>query len=133
LFKSPFSRDLCINRNDWQNPIFAQLVISLKLALAGLRLGLKNRQVGEKWVYQAQLVEDEIKTLVDNDKQLKHQVKLLLSIDGIGNKTAWAIIAYMGAISLFDNAKQVASFAGLNPKNMDCIVLLPMLAYKATS
>jgi transposase len=31
--------------------------------------------------------------------------------------TAWAIIAYMGAISLFDNAKQVASFAGLNPKN----------------
>jgi hypothetical protein len=33
-----------------QNPIFAQLVISLKLALAGLRLGLKNRQVGEKWV-----------------------------------------------------------------------------------
>jgi transposase len=66
---------------------------------------------------QAQLVEDEIKTLVDNDKQLKHQVKLLLSIDGIGNKTAWAIIAYMGAISLFDNAKQVASFAGLNPKN----------------
>jgi ERCC4-type nuclease len=97
-------------------------VISLKLALAGLRLGLKNRQVGEKWVYddcsylckglfnnvhtissntnkatsksiktmlraidkQAQLVEDEIKTLVDNDKQLKHQVKLLLSIDGIG-------------------------------------------------
>jgi hypothetical protein len=33
------------------NPIFAQLVISLNLVLAGLRLGLKNRQVGEKWVY----------------------------------------------------------------------------------
>jgi hypothetical protein len=29
---------------------FAQLVISLNLVLAGLRLGLKNRQVGEKWV-----------------------------------------------------------------------------------
>ncbi|VVM22533.1 hypothetical protein BSPWISOXPB_3453 [uncultured Gammaproteobacteria bacterium] len=27
-----------------------QLVISLNLVLAGLRLGLKNRQVGEKWV-----------------------------------------------------------------------------------
>jgi hypothetical protein len=25
-------------------------VISLNLILAGLRLGLKNRQVGEKWV-----------------------------------------------------------------------------------
>jgi hypothetical protein len=26
------------------------LAISLNLVLAGLRLGLKNRQVGEKWV-----------------------------------------------------------------------------------
>jgi hypothetical protein len=26
------------------------LVISLNLVLAGLRLGLKNRQVGEKWI-----------------------------------------------------------------------------------
>ncbi len=40
-----------MNRDDWKNPIFAQLVISLKLVLAGLRLGLKNFQVGEKWVY----------------------------------------------------------------------------------
>jgi hypothetical protein len=30
--------------------ITAQWVISLNLVLAGLRLGLKNRQVGEKWV-----------------------------------------------------------------------------------
>jgi hypothetical protein len=26
------------------------LVISLNLVLAGLRLGLKNRQVGKKWI-----------------------------------------------------------------------------------
>jgi hypothetical protein len=42
------NRDLCINRDDWQNPIFAQLVIYLNLVLVELRLGLKNRQVGEK-------------------------------------------------------------------------------------
>jgi hypothetical protein len=36
--------------NESLNPIFAQLVISLNLVLAGLRLGLKNRQVSEKWV-----------------------------------------------------------------------------------
>jgi hypothetical protein len=29
---------------------FAQWVISLNLVLAGLKLGLKNRQVSEKWV-----------------------------------------------------------------------------------
>jgi hypothetical protein len=32
------------------NSIFAHLAISLNLVLAGLRLDLKNRQVGEKWV-----------------------------------------------------------------------------------
>jgi hypothetical protein len=32
------------------NPIFAQLVIYLNLVLVELRLGLKNHQVGEKWV-----------------------------------------------------------------------------------
>jgi hypothetical protein len=30
--------------------MFAQWVIFLNLVLAGLRLSLKNRQVGEKWV-----------------------------------------------------------------------------------
>jgi hypothetical protein len=39
-------RGLCKNRNDWQNPIFAQLVISLNLVLAGLRLGLKKSPSG---------------------------------------------------------------------------------------
>ncbi|SHN90744.1 hypothetical protein BCLUESOX_964 [bacterium endosymbiont of Bathymodiolus sp. 5 South] len=29
---------------------FAELVISLNLALAGISLGLKNYQVGEKWI-----------------------------------------------------------------------------------
>jgi hypothetical protein len=33
---------------DERNPIFSQWVISLNLVLAELRLGLKNRQVGEK-------------------------------------------------------------------------------------
>jgi hypothetical protein len=49
-FNLIIQRDLCINRDDYQNPIFAQWMISLNLVLAGLRLGLKNRQVGEKWV-----------------------------------------------------------------------------------
>jgi transposase len=55
---------------------------------------------------------------VEADKKLKKQVTLLTSINGIGNKSVWAIIAYMGDISLFDNAKQVASFVGLNPRIM---------------
>jgi hypothetical protein len=47
--------DLCpmlpvFSKVNFQNPIFAQWVISLNLVLARLRLGLKNRQVGKKWV-----------------------------------------------------------------------------------
>ncbi len=48
-------------------------------------------------------------------KQLEKQVELLLSINGIGEKTAWAILAYLGDISLFDKASQVASYSGTNP------------------
>ena len=36
--------------DDQQNSIFAHLVILLNLFLAGLRLGLKNYQVSEKWI-----------------------------------------------------------------------------------
>jgi transposase len=61
-------------------------------------------------------LEGTIQTLVKKDDDLNKQVELLTSIKGIGNKTAWAILAYLGDVSLFDNAKQVASFAGLNPK-----------------
>jgi len=35
--------------DDWQNSIFAQWVIFLNLILVGLRLDLKNYQVGERW------------------------------------------------------------------------------------
>jgi transposase len=61
-------------------------------------------------------LEREIKALVDGDPELNKQVRLLISINGIGNKSAWAILAYLGDASLFESAKQVASFAGLNPK-----------------
>lgn len=57
-----------------------------------------------------------IKEVVKENEDLKQQVDLLISINGIGEKTAWSILAYLGDISLFANAKQVTSYAGLNPK-----------------
>lgn len=61
-------------------------------------------------------IETAIKLIIKNEPELNKQVALLLTIQGVGNKTAWTILAYLGDIALFDNAKQVASFAGLNPK-----------------
>ena len=57
-----------------------------------------------------------LKEIVKQDNTLKQQVDLLTSIPGIGEKTAWSILAYLGDISLFSNAKQVTSYAGINPK-----------------
>ncbi|MBL4659214.1 MAG: IS110 family transposase [Alcanivoracaceae bacterium] len=52
---------------------------------------------------------------VNQDLMLKKQVKLLITIDGIGEATAWSILAYLGDISLFSTSGQVTSFAGINP------------------
>ena len=40
----------------------------------------------------------------------------MISIDGIGERTAWSILAYIGDINFFSNAQQIASYAGLTPK-----------------
>ena len=57
-----------------------------------------------------------ISAIVNDNESLKGQVKLLTSIKGIGDRTAWSILAYIGDITFFDNAKQVTSYAGLSPK-----------------
>ena len=60
-------------------------------------------------------VQRKITAIVNGNPQLHEQVKLLTSIKGMGDKTAWAILAYMGDVSLFNNSKQIISYAGLNP------------------
>ncbi len=57
-----------------------------------------------------------IKDLIDQDPELKNQAGLLQSIPGIGPTTAALLLAEVGDISHFDNARQVAAFAGLVPR-----------------
>lgn len=61
-------------------------------------------------------IRKEIKSIVKQDGQLQKQVNLLTSIAGIGEKTAWSILAYIGDISLFSSSKQITSYVGLNPQ-----------------
>jgi len=61
-------------------------------------------------------IKKENSKLVKQDDDLQKQVNLLTSINGIGEKTAWSILAYIGDISLFSNASQISSYAGLNPQ-----------------
>lgn len=54
--------------------------------------------------------------LVAETTELKEQSTLLLTIPGIGNLTAARLLAEMGDISCFEDAPQLAAYAGLNPK-----------------
>jgi transposase len=58
----------------------------------------------------------QIKDHIDNNPDLKEQARLLESIPGIGAATAALLIAELGEITHFDNARQVAAFAGLVPR-----------------
>lgn len=61
-------------------------------------------------------IEKQLQTLINQQQTLSEQADLLTSINGIANISAWAILAYLGDIRLFVNAKQVASYAGMNPR-----------------
>jgi transposase len=60
-------------------------------------------------------INSQIKELIDSNDDLGKKEKLLKSIDGIGFKSAVAILSEMPDVSAFDDAKQVAAFAGLTP------------------
>jgi len=60
--------------------------------------------------------EAEIQNFIDQTPALKFQQSLLISIPGIGKKTSTILLAEIGDINTFDNAPQLAAYAGLNPK-----------------
>lgn len=64
---------------------------------------------------QIKSIKKTIVCCIKKDKKLENQVYLLTTIDGIGDITAWSILAYLGDISLFMTSGQVVSFVGLNP------------------
>jgi transposase len=57
-----------------------------------------------------------IHQFIDQNASLKSQRDLLISIPGIGKLTAARLLAEIGDISSFENAPQLAAFAGLNPR-----------------
>jgi len=57
-----------------------------------------------------------IQQFVTETPELKHQVDLLVSIPGIGKLTAARLLAEIGDIHSFEDAPQLAAYAGLNPK-----------------
>lgn len=65
------------------------------------------------------LIESELNQMQIEHPEIDRQVKLLLSIDGIGQITAWTILAYLGDINRYSNSKKVASYVGLSPRKIE--------------
>ncbi len=61
-------------------------------------------------------IREAIQQHVETTAELKKQQDLLASIPGIGKFTAARLIAELGDVSAFEDASQMAAFAGLNPK-----------------
>ncbi len=61
-------------------------------------------------------VKNVIKNHINSDPDMKKKSKLLQSIPGIGEATTAQILAFIGNVSKFNNAKELAAFVGLNPK-----------------
>lgn len=61
-------------------------------------------------------INKEILDLIKQTPELKSQYDLLRTIPGIGHLTAITLLAEVGDFSAFDNAPQLAAYAGLNPQ-----------------
>ena len=60
-------------------------------------------------------VKNQIKDHLKHFPHLKREVDLLKSIPGIGDLTAWRLLAEIGIISRFADIRQVVAFVGLDP------------------
>jgi len=60
-------------------------------------------------------IEAEVKNLIDEDKILKQNFNLLLSIKGVGSQTAAHMIAYTDNFSKFKTWRKFASYSGIAP------------------
>ena len=61
-------------------------------------------------------VEEDIKEILRENAALDSDVKLLMTIPGVGLLTAISVLAELGDLRRFKRSRQLASFAGLSPR-----------------
>lgn len=82
----------------------------------GKNLKIINRLNDQIEFYNNQLmeIENDIKTVLNNDKKLLAKINNILTIKGIGILTAVKIISETGGFYLFNSINQLISYAGLD-------------------
>src|SRR5690606_2746249 len=67
-------------------------------------------------IKQIKEVESELRQAINSDSRIKHFVKIISSITGIGDLTAATILAETNGLELIRNKRQLISYAGLDVK-----------------
>jgi len=65
---------------------------------------------------QIQKIQSDIDDHINGNPELKHDAELIQSIPGMGSKASAQFLAYIGDVRRFKNAKALAAFIGLTPR-----------------
>ncbi|RFC30892.1 MAG: Transposase [Candidatus Nitrotoga sp. MKT] len=78
---------------------------------------IKSVQTHLDWLaQQIRMLEHDINDHINRHPELKHDAELLRSIPGIGSTTVAKVLAYAGDVRRFTNAKALAAFIGVTPR-----------------
>lgn len=61
-------------------------------------------------------IETQMNEVIASDPTLQHNVKLLISIPGIGVRTAQSLLAELPPLDSFESARELCAYAGLTPR-----------------
>jgi transposase len=96
-----------------QQPINEFAAMGLTAQAKAMRIALSPALTG--MLKSIKKVEQHIRTLIRNEQDLKKTHTLMVSVPGIGDITAWHLIAYSNGMKNFNNAKQLACYCGVAP------------------
>lgn len=81
---------------------------------AGMRESIEGHM---QWLQDSiRKLERQINDHIDGHPGLREDARLITSIPGVGNTTAAKVMAYLGDVRRFRNAKALAAFIGVTPR-----------------
>lgn len=89
---------------------------SNRLEVSAVQIQASIEKMMEKLLEEIREVKKKIHDHIEKNPDLREKSKLLETIPGIGEATISQILASIGNVEDFKNAKQLAAFVGLNPK-----------------
>jgi transposase len=106
-------RALCL-RLDALQRMQTQEANRFGVARESVRAGIKRHLA---WLdEEITVVLKALRELIDQDPDLRRKRELLDSVPGLGERTISTLLAFYAEPTRFDNARQCAAFAGLNPR-----------------